>query len=610
MKGIELLSPARDVDAGIAAVNCGADAVYIGADRYGARKAASNEFRHIERLIAHAHLYRTKVYLALNTVLDDRELDDATRMVHQAWNLGIDGLIIQDMGLLACDLPPVPLIASTQTDNRSIDKVLFLERAGFSRVILARELSLKEISSIREQTTIELEAFVHGALCVSYSGQCWISQAVTGRSANRGECSQMCRSAYDLVDANGKIWVRNRHLLSLKDLNLGAYLRDMIDAGVGSFKIEGRLKDTSYVKNITAYYRNLLDTIIGSEHALEKTSSGSCSFTFIPDPEKTFNRGYTTHFIEGRKKGLSSLLSQKSLGKKIGTVTGSDALSIFIQATETVHNGDGLCFFDEGEELQGFLVNKAEPGRLWPGEMRQLQKGTELYRNLDRQFINQLEREYGIRKIGVNLHFRETKEGFMLAVTDEDGFHAELAIQAEKLPAKNEARAAEAVKEMLLKTGNTPYHAVNTEVEWSRPWFLLASVVNGMRRKLLDSLDSERKAGYLRKERLPAARQNLFPLKELSYRANIMNERSATFYRDHGVAVIEKAFEMIEPSGEPVVMNTRYCLKYELGRCPIKQEQQAESPMKEPLWLVDGTNRYRLSFDCRNCEMNVHLCRD
>lgn len=608
MKKIELLSPARDAGAGIAAVNCGADAVYIGAERFGARKAAGNDMQSIARLIRHAHLYHARVYLTMNTILRDQEVEEAVHLANMAWNEGIDGLIIQDMGLLAASLPPVPLIASTQTDNRTVEKVQFLEKIGFSRVILARELSLDEIRGIRAGTEIELEAFVHGALCVSYSGQCWISQAVTGRSANRGECAQLCRSAYDLVDANGRVWLHDKHLLSLKDLNLSAVLRDLIDAGITSFKIEGRLKDDAYVKNITAFYRQKIDLLLGSDRNLGRASSGSCRFHFTPDPDRTFNRGYTSHFVQGRQSRLSSMLSQKSLGKKVGKVIRSEINYLYVQAEEEIHPGDGICYFDAQEELQGFFVNRAENNRIWPAQPRSLPAGTILYRNADKHFIKAIEHDACIRTIGVDFEFAETAHGFALRAADEDQVVAVVELRTRKEEANNPQLSADNIEKLLLRTGNTPFYVRSVKILWQKAYFLQVAALNGLRREVLGRLQEERISGYRRTERKPSAADASYPAKKLTYRGNVMNSLSDAFYRSHGVENIQRAFEQATPEDEPVIMNTRYCLKYELDQCPLKQEAP-DDRMKEPLWIVDKSKRYRLSFDCKKCEMSVHLSR-
>jgi 23S rRNA 5-hydroxycytidine C2501 synthase len=607
MPSVELLAPARDATTGIAAIHCGADAVYIGASKFGARKAAGNEMVEIARLARHAHLYRAKVYLALNTVLKNEELDEAVKLIYLAWNAGIDGLILQDMGLLECDLPPVPLIASTQTDNRTVEQVSFLEKTGFSRVILARELSMEEILQIRKSTAIELEFFVHGALCVSYSGQCYFSQSITGRSANRGECAQPCRSAYNLVDAEGKVLLRNRHLLSLKDLNLSAYLRELIDAGISSFKIEGRLKDLVYVKNITAFYRQRLDAILSSDQSLSRPSSGKSIVGFEPDPDRSFNRGYTTHFTSGRQEGMSSFLSQKSIGKKIGTVIRAEGEYIWINTIDPLKSGDGICYFDREKELRGFLVNHFEKGRVWPNEMKPIDPGTEIYRNLDHGFNKAVETASCKRKINVELIFKETEKGFVLQARDEDRYMAEKEIFPEKEAASNKERMLQAIREQLAKSGDTIFSVGNIQIDWMQPCFLPISAVNGLRREVLSELEITRTEQYDRKERKDKPAMAGYFRDTVSYHGNVLNEKAADFYRKRGATQIQPAMESEPAVFDGLLMTTRYCLKYELGACPSKQAGKKEGKSAGPLFLQDANRRYKLEFDCNNCEMKVML---
>jgi collagenase-like PrtC family protease len=607
MKYLELLSPARDADTGIAAINCGADAVYIAASKFGARKEAGNDIKDIERLISFAHLFRSKVYLALNTILKDDEIDEALKIIDQVWNAGIDGLIIQDFGLLTCSLPPIPLIASTQTDNRSVEKVKFLEKCGFSRVILARELTLNEIAQIRRETSIELESFVHGALCVSYSGQCWASVSVTGRSANRGECAQICRSAYDLEDAEGTEILKNKHLLSLKDLNLSAHLRQMIDAGICSFKIEGRLKDMSYVKNITSYYRKRIDSILESDRELKRPSSGTNYLSFDPDPEKTFNRGYTSHFVNGRQPDLSSFHTQKSIGKQVGRVTGSKEDRLIVDLTEEIHNGDGICYFDKTGLLCGFLVNKAEKNSLLPNIAVDIETGTSLYRNLDIHFQKELVNKSVDRRISVKAIFEECQQGFSFKVEDEDHYSAEKTIELVKEPAKNAGLAENSVKQQLRKAGETPFQIDEIQIRWVAPCFISISALNGLRRETLDLLLKARKDGYRRIEKERKEVDAIFPDSSIGYKGNVINRKAEEFYLKHGTATIEPGFESVKPEGNPSLMITRYCIKFELGICPRQHGQNKFPAFKEPLYLRDSNRRYRLEFDCKSCEMKLFL---
>jgi 23S rRNA 5-hydroxycytidine C2501 synthase len=607
MQYIELLSPARDADTGIAAVKCGADAVYIGAGKFSARKEAGNEIIEIERLISYAHLFRSKVYLALNTILKDEELDEAVGIIHQGWNAGIDGLIIQDFGLLRCSLPPIPLIASTQADNRSLEKIQFLEKCGFSRVILARELSIDEIGNIRKQTSIELESFVHGSLCVSYSGQCWASAALTGRSANRGECAQICRSAFDLEDSEGRKILRNKHLLSLKDLNLSAYLRELIAAGIRSFKIEGRLKDIIYVKNITSYYRQKIDSILESDIELKRSSSGKTNFSFVPDPYKTFNRGYTSGFINGRQTDLSSFHTQKSIGKKVGKLIGSKDGNLIVDLTNEIHNGDGLCYFDKTGQLCGFLVNKSDENTLTPNSAVDIEQGTSLYRNLDLRFQRELDKHSTERRISVHAIFEEVQQGFSFLLEDEDGFIAAKTLKISKEPAKKPDLALNSVKQQLSKSGDTVFQIENVEIKWNSPYFISISALNASRREVLELLLTAREKGYRRIEKKYQEADAIFPLSRIDYRGNVLNLKAESFYMNHGVTTIDPAFEGHRPAGNPLLMKTRYCLKYELGFCLSKQNQETSMKLKEPLYLRDMNYRFCLEFDCISCEMNVFM---
>ncbi len=402
MQTVELLSPAKNATFGIEAINHGADAVYIGAPKFGARSAAGNSMQDIESLINYAHKFNARIYIALNTILKGNELPEAQQLIRNLYNVGADAIIIQDMGILQLDLPPIALHASTQTDNRTVEKVDFLEKAGFSQVVLARELSLEQIKNISSRTSVPLEVFVHGALCVSYSGQCYISQSLGKRSANRGECAQYCRLPYNLIDAEGKTILADKHLLSLKDLNLSNYLTDLIDAGVYSFKIEGRLKDLDYVKNVTAFYRQRLDEILSTSKTKKKSSSGNIFYFFEPNPEKTFHRGSTCYFLHGRTEDtIASFDTPKSTGEYIGKINDVTKNYFTISKNKlspTLHNGDGLCFINKRGEFCGFRLNKVEENRLYPAQMPMIDKNTTVYRNLDYEFSGNRSSVY--RQIG------------------------------------------------------------------------------------------------------------------------------------------------------------------------------------------------------------------
>ncbi|HQK37858.1 MAG TPA: U32 family peptidase [Bacteroidales bacterium] len=599
---IELLSPARDADTGIAAVNCGADAVYIAARRFGARKGAGNELHEIERLIQYAHLFRARVYLALNTLLYDSELEEALSIINDAWNAGIDGIIIQDMGLLECNLPPVPLIASTQTDNRNAEKISFLEKVGFQRVILARELSLTEIKNIRSQTSLELEFFIHGALCVSYSGQCYLSQAVKGRSANRGECAQLCRVPYSLFDENGNKLVADRHVLSLKDLNLTSYLEQLIDAGITSFKIEGRLKDIAYVKNVTTWYRKILDRIIEGRNDLKRSSSGSVFVPFNPDPARSFNRGFTAYFIRGRKPGLSAMLSPKSTGYYLGKVKSAGDGYFVLDTSESVSNGDGLCYFDEQHILRGFRVNKAEGNRIFIWKASPPPPGTEIYRNNDILFEQQVMTAKETRKIPVSFALRETKKGYSLSAVDDEGNSVLAVVESDHLPASKPAVAEKTIREQLGKTGNTIFEADTVTVDFSQPWFIQTSVINELRRQCLGFLLRERIKNYRREERFPVKNEIPYPESSLDFKANVLNKKAEAFYRRHGVHHIQPGFELKQQAGAPL-MTMKFCPKFEQGKCPRFQDKSAG---KGDWFLTEGENRFRLVFHCDECVVTLH----
>lgn len=604
---IELLAPAKDLECGIAAINHGADAVYVGAPAFSARVSAANTIEDIEQLCRHAHLYHAHVHVALNTILTDSELEQARKIVYKLYEAGADALIIQDMGLLQIDLPPIALHASTQTDNRTLDKVLFWEKMGLQRAILARELSLEQIRNIRKHTDIELEAFVHGALCVSYSGQCYMSQACTGRSANRGNCAQFCRLPYTLTDADGKVIRENSHLLSLKDMNRSNSLEEMIHAGITSLKIEGRLKGIDYVKNITAFYRKKLDAIFEKEAKYGPASAGKVELTFTPDPQKTFNRGATEYFLHGRENVMVEPDTPKSIGEPIGKILNINGNKIRIATKQTLHNGDGLSYVDENHELAGFRINTADGGLVTTLEpVRGLKEGDRVYRNLDIVFDKQLRGQSAVRRIPVSIHLSETDEGFLLRVTDEEGVSAELAVSA----AKEEARQAEAANENLrrnlAKLGGTPFVAREVTLDLTRAYFLAASVVNQWRREVVERLVEARLASHRRPAgRLPQQRcEATMPLPvagTADYRANIMNRQAEAFYQQHGASETAPAYEAI-PTPNADLMTCKHCIRFTLGFCTRNGKAL---PYPEPLFLTNSIHRFQLEFDCKNCEMKV-----
>jgi putative protease len=594
---IELLAPAKNLECGTAAVNSGADAVYVGAPKFSARSAAGNSLADIEELISYAHLYWAKVYVALNTILFDNELESAGKIIRSVYDSGADGLIIQDMGLLEIGLPPISLIASTQTHNYEIDKIQFLERVGFQRVILARELSLRQIEEIRSKTKIELEFFVHGALCVCYSGQCYLSEATQGRSANRGECAQPCRLPYTLTDTGGTVIADNKYLLSLKDLNLSREIPALLKAGIAAFKIEGRLKDVEYVKNVTAFYRKRLDAALTSD--MNRASSGTTTTEFIPDPVKTFNRGFTNYFVHKRSKENLSR-SPKSIGVLIGKVLHVERNCFQMESAELLSNGDGICFFDELDRLHGTNINTVERGRIYPASMEGITTGMEIYRNHDHQFIKTLNHAKAKRKIAVSIEFSETEDGYSLKAKDEDGIEAEYIQRCKKIKAEKPDQAEAAVKKQISKSGESIFEISEIRIYWKEPAFLPIAVLNEMRRELIKRLESKRMNMYPRRIHAIVPNEIPFPQKNLDYRANVVNEKAKEFYKRHGVDTVEPGFEILEQK-DGTLMTMKHCLRFQFGLC----EGREKDP--EPLFLNDIKNRYRLEFDCARCEMRVVL---
>jgi len=599
MQKIELLSPAKNLECGLAAINHGADAVYIGASQFGARAAADNTVEDIEKLVHYAHQYRSKVLVAVNTILTDEQLPDAEKLIWDVYNAGADALIVQDMGILQLNLPPIALHASTQTDNRSVEKVKFLQDVGFSRVVLARELSLKQIAEISSQTEIELEAFVHGALCVSYSGQCYMSQANCERSANRGQCAQYCRLPYHLLDADDNLLVKNKHLLSLKDLDLSDSLEELMEAGITSFKIEGRLKDADYVKNITAYYRKKIDAILNGNSRFRKASAGRTSFFFEPNPEKSFRRGATDYFLHGRKPDIVQMDTPKSLGEPIGKVTYIGRNFFEVQNGMLLNNGDGLCFINKHGDLTGFRVNRVERKQIFPAEMPQINDGVMLYRNQDQAFEKILKGKTAERRVGVEMLFKETTNGFSIQITDEDGISSLFEVACDKQPAQKPEVVIENIKTQLSKLGNTIYEVKDIDIQLESPWFFPASQLSEWRRLAIDQLDEARKIAYVRAPK-PESIPAVFPIKQLTYLGNVTNTRAEAFYREHGVEEVNPGFEVKE-EGVPL-MFCKHCIKSTMGWCP---KEGYKATFKEPLYLKNNNQLYKLTFDCKICEMRI-----
>ena len=609
--GVELLAPARDLECGIAAIDCGADAVYIGAPRFGARAAAGNRIEDIAALARYAHKYWARVYATLNTLLSDEELPAACRLAWQLHDTAIDGLIIQDTGLLECELPPLPLIASTQMHNHTPERVAFLEQVGFQRAILARELEIEEIRAIRRAAPrIELETFVHGALCVSYSGQCHLSYALGGRSGNRGECAQPCRRAYTLVDGQGRTLARERHLLSLKDLNLSEHLPELLDAGVTSFKIEGRLKDRTYVSNVVAFYRARLDEVLGAR-GIARSSSGTSAAGFTPNLAKTFNRSFTTYFLHGRSEPVGSPETPKMTGESVGRVVrmgeaagrvaGATAESFTLDGAEELHAGDGLAFFDPQGRLRGTSVNAVRGRSVFPQKMEGIAAGTLIHRNHDHEFLSRVTNARSERRIAVRLVLR----GLTLTAVDEDGNRAEATLDGPFAVAQKPERAMETIRRQLEKMGDTEFTYAGVELEAGAVPFVPVAALNAARRDVLARLREVREQNRPRAEGRIIPNDAPFPEGELTYLGNVLNRKAEAFYRRHGVDRIEPAAESGLDLRGRKVMTTRYCIKDQLGLCP--REGSAEEAA-EPLALIDDEGRrLELRFDCARCEMEVSL---
>jgi putative protease len=620
---LELLAPARDADIGIEAVNHGADAVYIGGPSFGARAAASNDVADIARLAEHAHRFNARVFVTLNTILADDELEPARQQIWQLHDAGVDALIIQDMGLLELDLPPIQLHASTQTDIRTPEKSRFLQDVGLSQIVLARELDLEQIAAIRAVTRPEttLEFFVHGALCVAYSGQCYISHAHTGRSANRGDCSQACRLPYQVTDMEGRIVAHDKHVLSMKDNNQSDNLEALIDAGIRSFKIEGRYKDMGYVKNITAHYRTLLDQIIERRPEFARASSGRTTFAFTPDPNQNFNREFTDYFVGGRKADIGAFDTPKNPGLPVGYVSKVGDKWVELQTDSSdiaLNNGDGLCYYTLQKDLAGLAINRAEKvgagvWRVFPKDpmasFKDLRAGTLVNRNRDMNWTRLLDKASSERRIGVWLRLDETVEGFALTLTDEDGHSATVNAVHTKEAAKDAAKAEATLREHLGKLGTTPFATMGISLDLTQPWFVPASFMNALRRDAVAALEAERATAYVRPARAqPVEPPAVYPEDTLSYLANVYNHKARDFYAKHGVQVIAAAYESHEETGEVSLMITKHCVRYSLSLCPKQAKGVvgvSGTVRAAPLTLINGSEKLTLRFDCKPCEMHV-----
>ncbi len=629
---LELLAPAKTAAIGREAILHGADAVYIGGPAFGARDKAGNAMSDIAGLVEYAHRFHARIYVTLNTILHENELEAARTLAHDCYDAGVDALIVQDMGLLELDLPPIALHASTQCDIRTPEKARFLSDVGFSQIVLARELTLDEIAKVRAAVPADtvIEHFVHGALCVAYSGQCYISHAHTGRSANRGDCSQACRLPYTLSDAQGRVVAFEKHLLSMKDNNQSGNLRALIAAGVRSFKIEGRYKDAAYVKNITGHYRKLLDGILEGRSDFARASSGTTRLLFTPNPDKSFHRGATDYFSQGRKMDIGAFDTPTFTGPELGAVTQVGDKWFEIESNEALANSDGLNYLHQREVigLQANVVeHKGKVWRIFPNEpmhtLKGLRSGIVISRNRDHTWEQALAKKSAERRIGIHATFAETSDGFALTLRDENGISATASIVLDKQPAQHPAEAKEKLREQLDRFGGSnfelrPATPIPSPTEgrgemitlhWSQPWFVPSSALNVLRRDAVEQLEAARLAACTRPPRKPAVEPPAqYPEESLSYLANVYNSAARAFYAKHGVKLVEAAYEAHEEAGEVSLMITRHCIRYSMSLCPkqakgvigVQGEVRAE-----PMSLTNGSEKLRLEFDCKKCEMHV-----
>ena len=625
MRRLELLAPAKNLQIGIAAIDHGADAVYIGAVGFGARQAAGNSIDDIRQLCEYAHRFEVKVYVTVNTIVYDKELDAVKELLLQLSAIHVDGVLIQDMGLLELgEQSNIPFHASTQCDIRTIEKVRWLKSLGFRRAVLARELSLEEIREIHAAVPdIELEVFVHGALCVSYSGVCYASQYAFNRSANRGNCAQFCRLKFNLEDSEGKIIEKQRYMLSLKDLCHSDHLEELADAGACSFKIEGRLKDMDYVKNVVSAYSQELDRLVMRRpEDFCRSSRGKVLYTFKPDLKKTFNRGFTTYFLNGRQPEINAMDTPKAVGEYVGTVKEIREDSFNVAGTASFANGDGLCFFNDDHELEGCRINRVVNNRLFPQHMPvSLHRGMQLFRNHDEAFRKVLEGKTAERRIPIRMRLSAVDNGIQLEVSDGHHSveaHSDMDMQRAKKPQK------ENINRQLTKLGNTFYDCGQVEfTDGIEACFIPNSVLSTLKRKVISELDTalltdvasrsdhELPDTSLSKDRIQEIRPSHWQPEYASYPYlyNISNRLAADFYSRQGLKVEGSAFELLNHSAlagsEQLIMQCRYCIRYALGRC-VKRGGVAPA-WKEPLFLVlpDG-KRFRLEFNCKVCQMNIY----
>ncbi|MCS7488886.1 U32 family peptidase [Raoultella planticola] len=611
---LELLSPARDVGIAREAILHGADAVYIGGPGFGARHNASNSLSDIAGLVPFAHRYGAKIFVTLNTILHDDELEPAQRLITDLYETGVDALIVQDMGVMELDIPPIELHASTQCDIRSVEKAKFLSDVGFSQIVLARELNLQQIKAIYDNTDATIEFFIHGALCVAYSGQCNISHAQTGRSANRGDCSQACRLPYTLKDDQGRVVAYEKHLLSMKDNDQTANLAQLIDAGVRSFKIEGRYKDMSYVKNITAHYRQMLDAIIEDRGDLMRSSAGRTEHFFVPSTDKTFHRGSTDYFVNARKGDIGAFDSPKFIGLPVGEVLKVAKDHLDVEVTEALTNGDGLNVMIK-REIVGFRANTVEKTgenryRVWPNEMpadlHKVRPHQVLNRNLDHNWQQALQKTSSERRIAVDINLSGWQEQLVLTMTCEDGVSVTHTLDGEFAEATQAEKALANLRDGVAKLGQTIYFSRDVQLNLPGALFVPNSLLNQLRRETVERLDEARVNAAPRGQRKAVSvPPPVYPETHLSFLANVYNHKARAFYQRYGVKLIDAAYEAHEEKGDVPVMITKHCLRFAFNLCPKQAKGSIKSWKATPMQLIHGDEVLTLKFDCRPCEMHV-----
>ena len=593
---IELLAPAKDLATAIDAIDCGADAVYIGAGKFGARHSATNAIADIAEAAKYAHRFGAKVYATLNTLLFDNELEEAREQALALIEAGVDALIVQDMAYYMMNLP-IPLHASTQTNCVTPEKVRFFEQMGFERVILERSLSKAEIAAIRKETEVELEAFVHGAICVSQSGRCFFSRSTSERSGNRGECSQPCRLEYDLCNDKGEVIIKSKHLLSVRDLDLSARLGELIDLGICSFKIEGRLKDRTYVRNIVSLYRQLLDKEIAKRNDVERSSKGRSTIEFEPNAARSFTRGASEYLFDGKRAGVASFDTPKAMGERIGKIVKVDRRGLLLDGKHDLATGDGVCFIAEGE-LVGTNVVGVEGDRVQLNRYDGVVVGVELFRNYNRLFSQAVERSRVRRTISADLLLRFDNENITLAATDESGASAIATIAQQSEEARDKTKGEEALRRQLMRSGDTIFEVRNIEISEVR--FAPMSVIGTLRREVFDLLEKERLAQHKLSRQTIEKRDASYPSKVLTPQDNVTNRLAREFYTKCGVVEIAEGLDChTSTAGEQVVISD-YCIRREIGEC-LKERPR----LKGELCLVRGTKRYRLDFDCKACQMKI-----